>query len=428
MKKLLLSLTLLALCLTAFAAYGLAEGTAPTTATYSVHILAEDWGCVADRVILALDAPIENAVDYTYAVSETRMGLDWTTFEVGPTTAERTIADFYLCDETGAAVDGPSAYVALDLTFSPSEGSPLFSNSAHFGINEWSDPYYMTITMTGPNGDVAVDEAYTARLTDTDMFDFSSFTASDGTEYQTALYTPEQESDTLVVWLHGMGEGGTDILMPLINVDMGALVSDPFQQIMGGAYILVPQCPIYWMDTDGQGSSYVDGGIVNDGTSFYLESLHELIAAYREQIGAKRVIIAGCSNGGFMTMMLAVYYGDEYDAYVPICEALEDRFITDEQIVDLATRSLFFIYAQNDPLVVPSVYEEPTIERLKAAGAADLHVYAPEDVHDTTGRFFDMNGEPVQSFGHGSWQYFFNNDAVDENGVNCWEWMGEHAK
>lgn len=425
MKKLTLSLLLLALCLSFASASALA---APASATYSVHVLADDWGCAADRVILALDEPIDDAAAYAYTVSETLMALDWTTFTLGPATAEKTVTGAYLCDETGAPVEGPSAFVALELYASPNEGSPLFANSMNFSLNEWSDPYYMTVTMTGEAGEVAVAEECTAILTDTDMFDLSSYTAADGTVYQTALYSPAQASDTMIVWLHGMGEGGSDARLPLINVDMGALVSESFQSLFGGAYILVPQCPIYWMDTDGQGGSYVNGSIQNDGTSFYLESLHELIAAYAGQVGAEKLIIAGCSNGGFMTMQLAVHYGSEYQAYVPICEALDDSYITDEQISELAQLPLFFIYAQNDPLVVPAVYEEPTIARLQAAGAADLHVFAPADVHDTTGRFFGEDGEPLQAFGHGSWQYFFNNEAVDENGVNCWEWMAAHAK
>lgn len=39
------------------------------TASYSIHILAEDWGCVADRVILSLDKPIDDASAYEYTVS-----------------------------------------------------------------------------------------------------------------------------------------------------------------------------------------------------------------------------------------------------------------------------------------------------------------------------------------------------------------------
>ncbi|MFQ7170760.1 MAG: hypothetical protein ACLRQF_00790 [Thomasclavelia ramosa] len=32
-------------------------------------------------------------------------------------------------------------------------------------------------------------------------------------------------------------------------------------------------------------------------------------------------MITGCSNGGYMTMLMALKYGKEYNAYVPICEA-----------------------------------------------------------------------------------------------------------
>lgn len=426
MKKCILLLTVFSLA--ALACAGLAEGAAPTSATYSVHVLADDWGCATDKVILALDAPIDDAGAYAYTVQETRVALDYATFTMATVTSDRDVTNAYLCDETGAAVDGASAFVALELYTSPNVGSPLVANYGNFGMNEWSDPYAMAVTMTGEAGDVAVDGACTGMLTDLDVFAKSAYTAADGTVYQTALYSPEQGADTLVVWLHGMGEGGSDILLPIINADVSALIAEPFQSLFGGAHILVPQCPLYWMDNDGQGGSYVNGAIQTDGTSYYTESLHELIAAYKEQVGAKHVIIAGCSNGGYMTMVMAINYGDEYQAYVPVCEAMADSMISDEQIEALAKTPLFFIYAKNDPVVVPAECEEPTIARLQAAGAQDLHVFAPDDVHDTTGRFVGEDGQPMQSFGHASWQYFFNNDAVDENGVNCWAWMAEHAK
>lgn len=65
---------------------------------------------------------------------------------------------------------------------------------------------------------------------------------------------------------------------------------------------------------------------------------------------------------------------------------------------------------------------------IPSAGAENLHVFAAEDVHDTTGRFFGEDGQPLQQFGHGSWQYFFNNETVDDSGVSCWNWMGEQVK
>ena len=67
MKKLCLLMMTLALLLTV--AFSEAENTLPATASYSIHILAEDWGCVADRVILSLDRPIDDASAYEYTVS-----------------------------------------------------------------------------------------------------------------------------------------------------------------------------------------------------------------------------------------------------------------------------------------------------------------------------------------------------------------------
>ena len=48
-----------------------------------------------------------------------------------------------------------------------------------------------------------------------------------------------------------------------------------------------------------------------DGTSYYQESLHELIAAYKEKVGAKKVVLAGCSNGGYMTLLMGLAYPQE---------------------------------------------------------------------------------------------------------------------
>ena len=72
MKKLCLLMMTLALLLTVV--FSEAENTLPkhplpATASYSIHILAEDWGCVADRVILSLDKPIDDASAYEYTVS-----------------------------------------------------------------------------------------------------------------------------------------------------------------------------------------------------------------------------------------------------------------------------------------------------------------------------------------------------------------------
>ena len=126
-----------------------------------------------------------------------------------------------------------------------------------------------------------------------------------------------------------------------------------------------------------------------DGTSYYQESLHELIAAYKEKVGAKKVVLAGCSNGGYMTLLMGLAYPQEYDAIVPICEAIPDTYITDEQLQGVKDLPIYFIYSKDDDTVDPTLHEIPTINRLKALGASNLHVSTTEHVVDTSSLYKD---------------------------------------
>jgi len=215
-----------------------------------------------------------------------------------------------------------------------------------------------------------------------------------------------------------MGEGGTDTSITLLANKVTAFAGEEFQNALGGASILVPQALTFWMDEP--------GGMGASGDSIYTDSLIELIAQYKEECGAEKVVVSGCSNGGYMTMVLALEKGDAYDAYVPICEALIDTAIDDEEIKLLASLPMYFIYAEVDPTVVPANYEIPTIARMKAAGAENLHVFSPEKVVDVTGEVTNPDGSAYEYNGHWSWIYFDNNDATcDDCEIHVWEWIAE---
>jgi predicted esterase len=166
---------------------------------------------------------------------------------------------------------------------------------------------------------------------------------------------------------------------------------------------------------------------VNTGKSYYTESLHEMINSYKEEIGAEKVILTGCSNGGYMVMQLGVEYPEEYDGLVMSSEAMLDKNITDEQIEAIKSVPMFFIFAENDPTIDPTLTAEPTIKRLQDAGADHLSVSKTADVHDLSGKWMD-DGQPHQYSGHWSWVYLFNNESVDENGVTVFDWMGSLVK
>lgn len=66
-----------------------------------------------------------------------------------------------------------------------------------------------------------------------------------------------------------MGEGGTDPTIPIAGNKACNFASNEIQDYFGGAYVLAPQAPTFWME----GTS---GGF-GDGTSKYEKALMALI-------------------------------------------------------------------------------------------------------------------------------------------------------
>lgn len=408
---------------------------------FKAYIGGYDWGCGIYKIILSLDHEIDEVNQNSFIVNEIKQTTDFSTpdFNVIVQKFKRNILNVYLCDENGKETLKSSKYVTIEMAVSPNEGSPLLF-SMHTFFNTYSIPYELEIArapnvVLTSNGKeietIEIEKQMESKVTDADAFELSHFKASDGIEYDYVSYTPATDSDTLVVWLHGIGEGGienTDPYLTCLANKVTSLVGNKFQNIMGNAHVLVPQCPTFWMDKDGKGE--LNGGnILADGTSFYQTSLHELITEYKEKCQAKNVMIAGCSNGGYMTLLLALNYQDEYTAYVPICEAIADKDISDEQLQGIKDLPLYFIYSKDDTTVDPKKHEEPTIQRLRELNATNLHVSVFDSVIDTSGKYKDKEGNPYQYAGHWSWIYFFNNEAdCNRCGKKVWQWLAEQKK
>ena len=424
-------------------------GSISITGTYDMTITGYDWGCGIESIIMNLDHPLDSVTADAFTVVENKQATNFTAegFPVEDVELERKVTDAYLVDEKGEKTTDPSTHVKLELYVSPNDGSPLlFTLSTQY--NTWSKPYTLTVSKTDDakltsNGteveEFTINPEAASKTTSVDQYQMHSYQAEDGVTYQYASYEPEGGSKTLVVWLHGLGEGGTEDTDPSVTLlanKAGTLADEPFQTAVGGANILVPQCPTYWMDNDGKKTNFSGGAIQADGTSYYLASLHELIAKYKEETGSTKVVITGCSNGGYMAVLMAINYGDEYDAYVPICEALPNALITDDQVKALAGLDMYYVYSEDDTTVDPSIHEAPLLKRLEKAGAKHTYVSTTEHVVDTTGVYFmDENGQPTledtgtpyQYMGHWSWLYFFNNEC-DANGLKVWDFVADAVK
>ncbi|ASW43860.1 alpha/beta hydrolase [Clostridium isatidis] len=405
---------------------------------FIAYIQGDDWGCGVSKIVISLDKEIDTVSKESFKVEETKEAFDWARAELGLRTVkrERRIEDAYTSDEFGRKIEGASKYITILMNFTPYDGNYLlFSPPCPY--NRYPSLYKLDISIA--DGEVLksggkeilefkIDPNIKSYATSADKFKTANYKAKEGIEYKYAYYEPEEKTKNLVVWLHGLGEGGlenTDPYLTCLANKVPALIEDKFQKLMNKANILVPQCPTFWMDNTGRGI-IVDYKIEADGTSYYTKSLFELINYYKEKTASEKVIIAGCSNGGYMALLLALEYGRVFDGYVLICEAMEDKYISDEKIEAIKDLPLYFIYSKDDPVVAPKSFEIPTIKRLREAKASNLHVASFDKVIDTRGRFNDDEGNPYNYGGHASWIYFFNNEAkCDECGIDVWSWMAE---
>lgn len=383
-----------------------------------------DWGPAATKVVIKVGTDFDktrNLDTSLFRVKEERKN------EKDTLNSERTVTDAYYSDEYGNRTENNGGFISLELGFSPDEGSPMFYDFVT-GFNKWFD-YKLTVKTEDAKETVLNNEDfYFPEVKNVDLS--GQFTGSEGHSLTYASFKPKNASAEnlrpLIIWLHGMGEGGTDPLITLYGNKVTPLFGEEFQRIMDGAYVLTPQTPTFWLQyKEGEQASWAK----NKGQdSIYLKDLKELIDKFADEnhVDKNRIIVGGCSNGGFMTMDLILNYPDYFAAAYPVCEAFYPRKLKKERLLPLKDMPIWFVYAKNDFTVLPIKYEKPLLRMFKKIGAKNIIVSEFADVHDTSGKY-EKDGKPYQYFGHFSWIYFFNNECI-ENGVSIWKWMSEVSK
>ena len=235
-------------------------------------------------------------------------------------------------------------------------------------------------------------------------------------------------SSALVVWLHGASDGGTDVRLPYTASHVTLLAEEGVQgHFPGGAWVLVPQCPTFWMD-DGVEQ------MGRSGESIYVAPLKALIDEFvsaHPDIDPARIVIGGLSNGGFMTLRMLIDYPTFFSAGVACCAPLYEERQTPEVIDALAQTPLWLVHSKDDFIVRAHETVFPLYGRLSAVGAP-VHLTCYDHVEDMTGRYKDELGNPRRSFGHGVWVHVFNdfchteldgrNVLLGDEPVSIWEW------
>ena len=409
------------------------EGTPAAGGT--IYVQGYEWGPGVPKLILELPAEVsEVSAEGALAVTA---GI------------ERTVTGVSLSDASGAAAEAPSRFVTLDLeTTQAASGSP-FSYNAEIFMNQWSAAYPVIAAVTADGETFVLDadlidhrvcpEAEAFFVRDTFRGDYPNPMTGE-TETLTLRYAATEPAalkddgvqNPLIIWLHGQGEGGTDVDIALVGNEVVALNRADIQAYFtteggaDGAYVLAVQCETYWMDG---GDNTNSGG---DLVSRYTEILMDTIRAYLERnpdVDQNRIYLGGCSNGGYMTMNLLVTYPDVWAAAYPNCEAYawsvyarddsgayaydenggyvatEQRWMTDEKIQAICGIPIWFVHASTDPVVVPQMFSMPTYRALLRAGAQNTWFSLFETVEGT-------DDPSVTYLGHFAWVYTFNNQVT----------------
>ncbi len=347
--------------------------------------------------------------------------LDPAVFTVNTNGTERNVISAYPSDSRGAfSPDGE--YIALGLEKAFGRGLGLTING---GV--WKREYSVTVGLKKGKSLKVGKEKYTAIecatenalkdfVSEADYFNKGAFTGSltgkpgDGT-LTYAAYEPwslkgDGRANPLIIWLHGGGEGGTDVSVTLLGNEVVSLIRPEIQSHFtteggeGGAYVLSVQCPTKWMES-GKGTTR------GQYPSIYANLLKECIDYYvdlNSDVDRNRIYIGGCSNGGYMTMHMLIRNPKYFAAAYPTCAYYLDANITDNEIAALAEENIWLVHSYNDTTVDPKISSIPIFQRLVRAGAKNVWMSMFEDV-----RALDNPGG--QLFGHFAWAYVFN-DAV----------------
>jgi predicted peptidase len=402
-----------------------------------------DWGPAVTKLILDLGKkipalPIDAA---SFSVSVKR---------IDPRDTEKALLDegsrkvkaAFVSDARGNKTD-KGACITLELECGPADSlsSPMNTYKAR---NAWIECQYR-ITQQKPVADISgligdtPGKIYKPQL---EKFNFDGKISYKDREYGEitltyADYIPpgahEGSNLPLIIWLHGLGEGGTDASLPVSANKACHFASSGIQAYFGGAaYVLVPQAPTFWMDAVNLDPR--DAGNETLNASKYTRALKNLFDHYlgaHSGIDRRRVYIGGCSNGGFMTQVLIMEYPELFAAAFPVCSAALDSRIKHKQLMGIRLMPLWFVHAASDPVVPAPKHSLGTYDRLVKLEAPHVYYSYPRNIYDKSGLYTKKDGSPYRYPGHCSWIYVFNNwltQNINGKEISFMEWLAAQRR
>lgn len=367
---------------------------------YTLVIEGFDWGAAASKVILPMSKSL-SAIDGSNFEVEVNRSTNCGKLSAAEASGKLRVLYAYVSDERGNRVP-KGEHISLVLYAAPFEqlGSPIkyFPGNQKCSGNQWID---FMLTVTDKRNEQVWNKERDRIMPLIDAFDLSgTFTHKEiDLTYAAYTHTSTNGKRPLIIWLHGGGEGGTDPTIPLIANRAANYASPEIQAYFGGAYVLVPQSPTFWMDN---GKGQYTRGEVNDT---YNESLMALIKDYVDKnpnIDEDRIYVGGCSNGGYMTLKLLLLHPDYFAAAFPSALAYHAKNLKEDDIQRIKHLPIWFIHSKDDPVTRADETAVPAYKKLIEAGAENVHLSYFDHVVDITNQF---GGENFHYLGHFSWIY-----------------------
>ncbi|WP_099335612.1 prolyl oligopeptidase family serine peptidase [Clostridium cadaveris] len=238
--------------------------------------------------------------------------------------------------------------------------------------------------------------------------DFSKGKSKSGLNYRYFSPAKDDKKNPLVIWLHGAGEGGLSNTTQ-ISANRGAIAfaTKESQNIFGGAYVLAPQTPSYWMP------SFMVGDLELVGEKDYTPDVVSLIKEFIKEnpdVDASRVYIGGCSMGGYQTIQTVAAAPELFAAAFPICPAYEPK---EDELKRMSSVPTWLTHVATDP-TAPVSNSQISYKTLKNFGG---------DVFYTEYETVERDGNVYDS--HASWIYTLQNDPVNEKGQHIFNWLAD---
>ncbi|GAA2876193.1 hypothetical protein Acy02nite_75650 [Actinoplanes cyaneus] len=248
---------------------------------------------------------------------------------------------------------------------------------------------------------VTISRFVQGRLANPEVDAFGYHVSGSGLKYR--LFEPSSHGRRpLVVWLHGGGEGAS---LPdgyydnetTLRANRGALgfATREAQRIFGGAFVVAPQSTSYWIE-DGDRFAPLIREIVDE-------------VSRRHRVDRNRIYVAGCSNGGYMSLKMTTVYPRLFAASVPICGVVQS-LIPDAELARITTPTWLVTSLDDDTVdpVANTVHAHEVIPRSRAT----LYDHVVWDGY--------------QFPGHWSWIYVARNAPVID-GTHIWQWMARQS-